>query len=87
MEDTGGTEDVGMLEDAGMLEDGGVPEESCVPEDSGTEECRLEEEDAAPPLVLFSEPPAVHSRIISPSKSRSNTLTVTISAIAWLSLR
>ena len=86
MEDTGGTEDVGMLEDAGMLEDGGVPEESCVPEDSGTEEDRLEEEDAAP-LASFSGPPAVHSRIISPTKSRSSTPTVTISAIARLSLR
>ena len=84
-EDTGGTEDAGVLENAGMLEDGGVAEDSCVPEDSGTEEDRPKEEDATP-LVPFSEPPAVHSRMISPTKSRNSTPTVTIKRIARLSL-
>ena len=81
-----GTEVGGTLDSGGVLDSGGTLElegieELSVPDEPGAEGSREEDPD-----VSVSTEPVLPSRMISPTKSRNNTPTVTISAIARLSL-
>ena len=87
MEVVGGAEDTGGVEDTGGADVSGTTEEPGTALDPGTEDCGTEESADEEDVTSVSTLPAVHSRIMSPTKSKNSTPTVTISNIARLSLR